>query len=225
MRGRQMLCGAVAVALCSTAASATVVVVKSLGPSAKSYPPGKTLPESAKITLQGGDVVTILGPSSAQVLRGPGAFDAKQAALGSAAAQRGRFSAMRTGDVAHVPSIWDLDVSQSGKVCVADVKKVQLWRQESDGAADVEIRSAQGQTIKLTWASGKVLTAWPAGLPLTTGSQYEVDWPNGGDKNKLEVVVLPSAPADSVEAAQLLIKNGCQNQLDQLVQDATKPKN
>lgn len=219
----KMFGAAVVAALCSTTASATVVVVKSLGPSAKSYPPGKTLPESAKITLQGGDVVTILGPSSAQTLRGPGNFDAKQAALGSAAGQRGRFSAMRTGEVAHVPSIWDLDVSQSGKVCVADVKKVQLWRQDSDGNAEVQIRSADGKTTKLSWASGKVLTAWPAAVPLTSGAHYELQWPNSTDKSTLEVVIVPSAPTDPVKAAQLLIQNGCQNQLDLLVQNASKP--
>ena len=82
---------------------AAVVVVRSLGPSAKAYPPGKTLPETAKITLQGGDVVTVLGPGSAQTLRGPGNFDAKQMSLASAAGQRGRFGALRAGDVAHNP--------------------------------------------------------------------------------------------------------------------------
>jgi len=70
MRTKPMLWGA-ALALCSTAALANVVVVKSLGPSAKAYPPGKTLPPNAKITLQGGDVVTVLGPSAAKTLRGP----------------------------------------------------------------------------------------------------------------------------------------------------------
>ena len=72
MNAKLMLLGAaVAAAMSSTAAVASVVIVRSLGPSSKSYPPGKTLPESAKITLQGGDVVTLLGPSSAQTLRGP----------------------------------------------------------------------------------------------------------------------------------------------------------
>ena len=49
MMRKLMLWGAaIAIALSSTAAVANVVVVKSLGPSAKSYPPGKTLPASAK---------------------------------------------------------------------------------------------------------------------------------------------------------------------------------
>ena len=121
MRSKLMLWGAAAaIALSSTATVASVVVVKSLGPSSKAYPPGKTLPESAKITLQGGDIVTVLGPASAQTLRGPGNFDAKQVTLASAAAKRGRFGALRAAEVAHNPSIWDVDVSQSGKICVAE---------------------------------------------------------------------------------------------------------
>ena len=65
MRGKLWIAGAAIAALVgSSPAVASVVVVKSLGPSAKAYPPGKTLPESAKITLQGGDVVTVLGPAA-----------------------------------------------------------------------------------------------------------------------------------------------------------------
>ena len=119
MRSKLWFAGAAVAVLISTGASAAVVVVRSLGPSAKAYPPGKTLPETAKITLQGGDVVTVIGPGSAKTLRGPGNFDAKQMSLASAAGQRGRFGALRAGEVAHSPSIWDVDVTQSGKFCVA----------------------------------------------------------------------------------------------------------
>src|SRR6476620_4851056 len=115
---------AVAMATISSAGLANVVVVKSLGPSAKAYPPGKTLPETAKINLQGGDVVTVLGPASAQTLRGPGNFDAKQVSLASAAGQRGRFGARRAAEVAHNPSIWDIAVSQGGKICVNDASSL-----------------------------------------------------------------------------------------------------
>src|SRR5690349_1315518 len=118
---KPMLWGAAAAIACgSTAAAASVVVGKSRGPSATAYPPGRTLPGPAKITLQGGDVVTVIGPSSAQVLRGPGNFDAKQVALQSAAGQRGRFGALRAAEVARNPGIWDIDASAGGKVCVAE---------------------------------------------------------------------------------------------------------
>lgn len=218
-----MLCGAaVAIALGSGVAVANVVVVKSLGPSAKAYPPGKTLPESAKINLQGGDVVTVIGPASAQTLRGPGNFDAKQVALASAAGQRGRFGALRAAEVARNPSIWDVDVSAGGKVCVVDPAKLQLWRSDSEAPVTVQIRSPDGKAQSLSWAAGKALAAWPTALPLKSGNQYSVEWPDGGDASKLEVVTLASAPADLVGAAQVLLENGCQKQLDLLVDSASK---
>src|SRR3954453_10547192 len=167
MMRKAMLWGtAVALAFGSTVAAANVVVVKSLGPSAKSYPPGKTLPETAKISLQGGDVLTVLGPASAQTLRGPGSFDAKQVALASAAGQRGRFGALRAAEVAHNPSVWDINASEGGKICVADASKLQLWRPDSETAATIEIRSEDGRSQQLSWAAGNALTAWPAALPI-----------------------------------------------------------
>ncbi len=222
MVAKPMLWGAaIAIALSSTAALANVVVVKSLGPSAKAYPPGKTLPANAKISLQGGDVVTVLGPSSAKTLRGPGNFDASQMSLASAAGQRGRFGALRAGEVAHNPSIWDIDVSQSGKVCVTNASKVQLWRPDSDGSASVQIHSSDGQSQKLSWAQGKAITGWPTALPIKNG-QYQIEWSDTGDKSNVEVVNVGSVPSDLVATAQVLIQNGCQNQLDLLVSGASK---
>jgi len=226
MMRKAMLWGAaIAVALISIPATANVVVVKSLGPSAKSYPPGKTLSETAKISLQGGDVVTVLGPASAQTLRGPGSFDAKQVALASAAGQRGRFGALRAAEVAHNPSIWDIDVSQSGKICVSDASKVQLWRPDSETASTVQIRSADGTTQDLTWGAGVSLTAWPAALPIKNGASYQVEWPDTGEKSSLNFVSVPGTPGDLVGAAQVLIENGCQKQLDLLVDSASKLHN
>jgi hypothetical protein len=213
---------AVAIAFGSTAGVANVVVVKSLGPSAKAYPPGKTLSESAKINLQGGDVVTVIGPASAQTLRGPGNFDAKQVALASAAGQRGRFGALRATEVAQNPSVWDVDVNAGGKVCVADPARLQLWRADSEGPVTVQIRSAEGKAQSLTWAAGKALAPWPAALPIKSGDEYSVEWPDGGDTSKLKVVTVASAPTDLVGAAQVLLENGCQKQLDLLVEGASK---
>jgi len=223
MRAKLLLWGlATAVALSSTAAVASVVVVRSLGPSAKAYPPGKTLPESASISLKGGDVVTLLGPSSAQTLRGPGNFEAKQVALASAAGKRGRFGALRTAEVAHNPSIWDLDVTQSGKMCVNKAGKLTLWRPDSEAAAKVKIRSSDGKTQELPWAAGKAAAVWPASLPLSNSAEYQIEWPSTGEKSSVTFVTVASAPSDLVGAAQVLIENGCQNQLDLLVESASK---
>jgi hypothetical protein len=223
MRTKLVLLGAAAaVALSSTAAVASVVVVRSLGPSSKAYPPGKTLPESAKITLQGGDVVTVLSPNAAQTLRGPGNFTAGEVNLASAAAKRGRFGALRTGEVAQNPSIWDLDVTQSGKMCITPASKLKLWRPNTDSEAKISIRSADGKSEDITWASGKATTAWPTALPVANSVEYQIEWAGTGDKSKVTFVAVPNAPADLVGAAQVLIENGCQNQLDLLVDSASK---
>jgi hypothetical protein len=225
MLGKLWLAGAATAAILgSSAAVASVVVVKSLGPSSKAYPPGKTLPESAKITLQGGDVVTVLGPAAAQTLRGPGNFSAGQMTLASA--ERGRFGALRAADVAHNPSIWDIDVSQSGKMCVRDASKLQLWRPDKEAAATVKIHDADGKSQELSWAAGVALAPWPAALPVKNGAEYQVDWGDGGDSNKLDLVtIVPPPPDDLVGAAQVLINHGCQKQLDLLVQSASKTGN
>ncbi len=224
MRGMLWLAGA-AMTLMGSSAMASVVVVKSLGPSSKAYPPGKTLPESAKITLQGGDVVTVLGPAAAQTLRGPGNFAAGQMTLASAESKRGRFGALRASEVAKNPSIWDIDVTQSGKICVTNASKVQLWRPETEGDVKVSLRSADGKTNDVSWAAGKATAMWPAGLPITSGAEYQIEWPDTGDKSSLTFVAVPGAPQDLVGAAQVLIENGCQHQLDLLVQSASKTGN
>jgi hypothetical protein len=225
MKAKRLLWGAAfTIALTSSAALANVVVVKSLGPSAKAYPPGKTIPAAAKIQLQGGDVVTVLGPGSAKTFRGPGNFDTTQISLDSAAGQRGRFGALRTGKVPRSPSIWDIDVTQSGRVCVVGSNKVQLWRPDSEAAEAIEIRSSDGSTQKLAWAKGKALAGWPTALPVKSDSKYEIASSERPDKSNLEVITLASVPTDRVGIAQVLIANGCQNQLDLLVADATAEK-
>lgn len=225
MKAKALLwCAAIAVSVGSTAALANVVVVKSLGPSAKAYPPGKTLGTPAKIKLQGGDVVTILGPGSAQTFRGPGSFDATQMSLDTAAGQRGRFGAQRSIEIARSPSVWDIDVTQSGKVCVADGKKLQLWRPDSDVADTIEIHSADGNTQKLSWASGKAVTSWPAALPMKSGAQYEIGSAERPDKSNVDIVMVGPAPSDPVSTAQLLIANGCENQLDLLIAQSSKDR-
>ena len=62
--------------LSSAAIAANVIVVRSSGPSAKVYPPGKTIAGSSKIALMPGDSLTLIGSSSARTLRGPGTFPA-----------------------------------------------------------------------------------------------------------------------------------------------------
>lgn len=205
-------------------ASAAVVIVRSAGAAAKSYPPGKALPEGASIKLGSGDMVTVLGPNSAKVLRGPGVFPVAQTGrdtLAMAAGRRARFGALRTGDIAENPSVWDLDVTQSGKMCVAEPSKLTLWRPNKDDAAKISIRSEDGKVQTLDWLAGSATVAWPSALPIKSGEEYQVET-GGADKSNVSIVTVSKPPADLVGTAQLLIANGCQNQLDLLVDNASK---
>jgi hypothetical protein len=120
--------------------------------------------------------------------------------------------------------VWDVDVSQGGKVCVAKGGKLALWRPDSEAEATVNIRAEDGSSQALSWAAGKALADWPAALPITN-STYQVEWADTGEKSSLDIVTIPQPPpTDVVGAAQVLIENGCQRQLDLLVESASKAK-
>jgi hypothetical protein len=223
MRARNILkIGAAVAALAVSSASlATVLVVRAQGPSAKVYPPGKALPESAKIQLQPGDSVMLLNTSGAKTLRGPGTFAVASSGedLAAAANRRARFSAMRGSEVPLNPSPWNLDITQSGKLCVANPAKLTLWRPTKDDAMKLTIKGGGGEQT-IDWPAGKDTVAWPASLPVTSGSEYELSQPDAGDMARVTFVTLSSPPNDSVSTAQSLIANGCNNQLDTLVDGA-----
>lgn len=216
------LAGGIGLAPVTAAMAAKVVVVRSVGPSAKAYPPGKAMLDSSSITLGNGDAVTLLGPNASRTLRGPGTFTAStvdRSSLAMAAGRRSRFGAMRAGDIAVNPSLWNIDVTQSGKMCVAEPAKLKLWRPDSESAAKLSIRGASSQQA-LEFAAGQASVPWPAQLPVANGGEYQLEWADGGDTSKLSFVMVNAPPADLVGAAQLLIDKGCQNQLDLLVETA-----
>ena len=61
-----------------------------------------------------GDVLTLIGPSSAQTIRGPGNFNAKSATLASAAGKRGRFLLGHCQSLCQ-PRLFRVDVDQPFK--------------------------------------------------------------------------------------------------------------
>ena len=210
--------GALALAV-SSASVATVLVVRASGPSAKVYPPGKALPDNAKVKLQPGDSVILLNTNGSKTLRGPGTFAVAAAGggLSTAANRRARFSAMRSGDIPLNPSPWNLDVTQSGKLCVANPAGLTLWRPQKDDAIKLTIRGG-GTEQTLDWPAGKDTVSWPTNLPVTSGAESQLSQPNGGDTARVTFVMLAGQPKDNVGTAQSLIANGCDNQLDVLVE-------
>ena len=98
-----------------------------------------------------------------------------------------------------------------------------LWRRLCDEAAKINIRSSNGKTQAVDWAAGKQTVGWPQSLPITSGAEYQIEG-LGADTSSIQFVRVKSPPSDLVGAAQLLIENDCQNQLDLLVDSASKPQ-
>ncbi|MFP5328917.1 MAG: hypothetical protein ACLGHC_02100 [Alphaproteobacteria bacterium] len=215
--GMLKVCAAVIALGVSTASVATTLVVRASGPSAKVYPPGKALPENAKIQLKPGDSVMLLNTNGAKTLRGPGTFAVAAAGGGAATNRRARFSAMRSGELPMNPDPWNLDITQSGKLCVANAGKLTLWRPMKDDPIKLTIRGGGGEQT-IDWPAGSDTLPWPSALPITSGAEYQISQADTGDSARVTFVTLVNPPSDSVAIAQSLIANGCENQLDVLVE-------
>lgn len=214
--------GAAAAALLAAPAAlpAAPLVVRSLGPSAKAYPPGRAVGENTPLVLKAGDVVTVLAPSGARTLRGPGTF---KVAGGTSAAPfnpRSRFSAMRGPEVPPAPGLWDVDVSKGGNVCLADPKQVLLWRPSSEAEATLEVIPAAGAGQPVAWPAGRLVQRWPQQLPVADGAEYSLKWAGSGEPTRLRFKTLAAVGEDPTALAKALIDKGCDAQLDLLIKAA-----
>lgn len=219
-------------------AMAQNMVVRSTGPSASTYPAGKKMANDAKITLKAQDQVTILTKAGTRVLKGPGTYSLAQGA-GTASSASGRLSSFinnrgssraRTGAVRSAvsvavetpsnPNLWFLDVTKGGKFCVADPKALVLWRPDYTGSATASIvEPADGKVTEIAWRKGSALKAWPKDvLPVTDGATYRLLGSSVEQSVEVNFVVLQNQPTDLDDAASMLIENGCDGQLDLLVE-------
>jgi hypothetical protein len=224
-----------AIALVSaSAAAANILVVRSSGPSAKAYPPGRSLPVNAQVTLRQGDTIVLLDGRGTRTLRGPGTFAAGAAAqVQSRSAQTvnnngrvGRIGASRgTPDGVRSPSIWHVDVSQSATVCVAGARSVILWRPNATQTVDLSIvaTGGSGNARSFTWTAGQTTLAWPADLAIANGAEYRLSIQGVAVPTRLRFRVLPNVPAGIDGQAQAFIQNECQAQLDVLIETVQLP--
>lgn len=220
-------------------AAAAVLVVRSSGPSAKIYKTGKALPDNSKITLKANDTVTLLDSRGTRTLRGPGTFDVSASAGGSTsaiAALSGSNARRRTVGASRGDSgmrgtptgatagrnVWQADIARSGNVCMVAPSDVGLYRSDADTAETIAIRDlASNGSAQVEFAAGQRNASWPEGLPITAGHRYEVK--HGKGAATLTAKALGRAPAGMEELAQSLIVNGCEAQLDVLVDTLTPP--
>ena len=218
---RLLLIAASAALLASTSASAAVLVVRSSGPSASAYPPGKALPDNHVLKLKPTDSVILLDSRGTRTLNGPGSFNVS-ASAGSAtgtvrtagtSARRVRLGAVRG---AGTRSVWQADLSRSGNVCVANPSELTLYRGDAAAAADVTLTDAgSGKSATVHFEANQWDAAWPAALPVKSGNKIGVT--GLAAPATLTLRILSPVPSGLEGMAQSLIRADCQAQLDVLV--------
>ena len=218
---RVLLLAASAALLASTSAAAAVLVVRSSGPSAGAYPPGKALPDTHKLNLKASDVVVLLESRGTRTLQGPGSFSVLASA--SPAATTGRTTGtsarrVRLGAVrgTNTRSVWQADLGQSGNVCIANPADLGLYRSESGAEANVTLTDgARGKKADVHFAAGQAIAAWPAELPADSGAKISVS--GLAAPATLTRKTLSPVPSGLEGMAQSLIRADCQAQLDVLI--------
>lgn len=228
--------GALMLATVAVEASAATLVVRSSGPSAKAYPPGRQLADNSNVVLKAGDQVVILDSRGTRTLQGPGTFspsvssnrasDSRET-FAQASSRRARPGATRgvapvAASSSRVPNIWFVDVERSSTVCVADPSSVTLWRPAGGPGATVTVKGA-GKAASVEWLHGESTIAWPSSLPVTDGATYSVTWQGQATPTQLRFAVLGANTAGLEDMASKLITRGCNAQLDLLIETVAIP--
>jgi len=229
--------GALIALVAADAALAGPVVVRSSGPSATTYPVGKTLTADARLALKPGDLITVLDASGTRVLKGPGqvAVAGSGAATGSgftallanAGARQSRTGATRSaigGGPARSPNVWYVDASRGGVQCVADVNTMAIWRPDNaaEGALTVT-RDGDGKSAVVDFRAGQSVRAWPVDeLPVAEGAQFRIAFAGAPAPVTLKVAMVTPANAELDGVATALLAKGCTNQMDVLVEGSTQ---
>jgi hypothetical protein len=220
-----------------TVASAEILVVRSMGPSAKLFPPGKSLPDNAQMNLKAGDVVIVLDGRGTRTLRGPGSVSpsAPARATGTALAaaspapqRRARIGAVRgtgTGPSEAKPAtLWHVDVTKSSNICLAEKGKATLWRADATKPVTLTIARPGAAAHKLVWEAGQPNLSWPSEFEIVEGADYSLTWDGAAKPTRLKFKTLPSKPVGLEDTASLLIKNSCDAQLDLLIDTVKVPE-
>jgi hypothetical protein len=207
----------------AASAAANVLVVRSSGPSARAYPAGRSLPDNARIVLRAGDQVMVLAGGGTRTFRGPGTFSPGSAQAGTRIAQNGnriaRIGAVRSaGIVPRGPTIWHVDVTQSGNFCLAGTANVMLWRPDASMPARLSIAGPAGAPRVVPWPAGQPTRAWPRGAAIANGATYSFSQAGVAVPTRITFRVLDTPLNDVQGVAEALIANGCEGQLDVLVE-------
>jgi hypothetical protein len=182
-------------------------------------------------------MVVVLDARGTRTLKGPGTFTpggpAKAAgtmsslsAVTGAAKGRARVGAVRSvGSGPTKPNIWQVDVSKSTNMCVTSPSNVTLWRPDASKPVTLTVAGGSPSGSKqLSWAAGQSTLAWPSELPISDGTDYRLSWEGADTPTKLQFRTLASKPTALEDIATTLIRNGCNAQLDLLIETVRLPE-
>ena len=254
-QGRRSIGGLVLLGLLAgqvAEAAASVLILRSIGPSAPRYPVGRRIPDDAALTLRPGDSIVILGPAGTRNFRGPGlfrpngppAFAQTRLAQGETRLGRGETGATRGGEQvtpytrrstgavrgSGPPQLirpmdpWQYDVSQSGTACVIAGRQLTLWRPSTEQAIQVSLTLPSGETRTLAWPAQQRTLTLPADLPLEHGSRYQIGITGGAAPTRIQIATTPAPPATAEATAELLLTNHCRGQLDAFIASSEDPQ-
>jgi hypothetical protein len=222
---------AVFMLVAASAAAADILVVRSIGPSSASYPPGKRLPDNARLTLKAADQLMLLDGRGTRMLHGPGTFAAGAAPQQVASAQpvaqrRARIGAVRGVEAGPLrpPSLWHADIGQDETFCLADPPAITLWRRDTAAALPLTVtRLSDGAARKIVFEAGASTAAWPADLPPGDGARFRLSRPDAAQPTQIAFRALGGTPSALQDLASGLIAAGCKAQLDLLVETVRTP--
>lgn len=216
-------------------AMAEAIVVRSAGPSAKSYPPGRKLADNATLMLKANDQLVLLDGRGTRTVRGPGTFSVSGASDRSGAlatakrvltTQSGterRGGAVRgPGEAAATrsPNLWFVDLSKSSTVCVADPESLMVWRPDASADATLTLTGG-GASGSIEMPRNVSVMSWPGKMPVTDGATYTVR--GLGDEKKIRFELLGPTAEGLENTAAALIEHGCDAQLDLLIETVALP--
>lgn len=199
-------------------------VLRAIGPSAAHLPPGTALSRTARVRLGRGDSVHLLGSGGTRVLRGPGEFRLDRPIFNPPrrpADVRRIVAAYR--DEGPLPNIWILWVadenqfgpSYSGSVrfCTPDPARIVInaWSPIAIPGTGPEPQRFAFDREVMSWGAFGV---WEQGDEPTVPLVLHLEEANLD--LTVTIVALPSTPASVMEAAELLARYGCHQQLEYL---------
>lgn len=204
------------------AASAQLLVVRSVGPSAGKYTTGSVIPATATLMLKAGDEVVVMDGAGTRSLKGPGNIAAsgpsQAASLSSSLAgltrqtNRGaaRIGAVRGTVAGVIPSLYAIDVDGDGSYCVTGSSPASLWRADAAAARTVTLKAGD-KSATVNFAAGQASLPWPAKLAPTATT--EVIAASNDINHMLTIKPLTPEPKDFAALTAAFASNGCSRQI------------